>query len=78
MDTNSTWYAAMREAGHSHQVCVNEARAHDVTDEMADSTTGELLGELTVRIVCTNGLDFIPRDELRELIDKLGMYLATY
>ena len=78
MDTNSIWYRGMREAGHSHEVCVNEARAHEVTDELADITTGELLDEMIVRIECTNGLDFIPRDELRGLIDKLGMYLATY
>lgn len=78
MDTNTDWYRMMREAGHSHDVCVSEERSYMVTDELADITTSELVAELMIRIECTNGLDFIPRDELRGLIDKLGMYLATY
>lgn len=75
---NSIWYAAMREAGYSQEFCVKEERGFDVTDELAEITTSELFAELIERIDCTNGLDFIPRDELRGLIDKLGMYLATY
>ena len=77
MDTNTDWYRMMREAGHSHEVCVSEARGVDVTDEMADITTGEVLDELIIRIDFTNGLDFISREDIQGLIDRLATYLAT-
>ena len=67
----------MREAGHSHEVCVSEARAHEVADELADITTGELLAELVVRIECTNGLDFISKVDISKLVTLLVNHLDT-
>lgn len=43
----------------------------EVTDAMADITTGELLTELVIRIECTNGLDFISQENLKGLISRL-------
>lgn len=72
---NSIWYAAMREAGYSQEFCVKEERGFDVTDETANITMGELLDEMIVRIECTNGLDFISREDIQGLIDQLTGYL---
>ena len=72
----SIWYQSMREAGHSHEVCESEIRALDVSDELADITTAELLDEMIIRIECTNGLDFISREDIQGLIDRLTNYLT--
>jgi hypothetical protein len=73
----SIWYQSMREAGHSHEVCESEVRALDVSDELADITTAELLDEMVIRIECTNGLEIVSKADIAKLITLLVNHLAV-